>query len=263
MKKTNDAKEFLISVKNKFFGFARKNSVYGAFAAAFVLICTVAILSIPSGEPDESPTPLPTEIVDAMPTVMPSPTSRPTQTARPTSNPTPTNMPMPTLAPLPTELPLPTLSPLLPTPTPDVGTSGGNETEFSIKLPFDKSTVITEYSNSVPIYSDTLEEWRCHVGLDFKCEPGAEVKSAADGIVYEIVRDDIYGTSVYVQHSDGFYTMYRGIENVVVKPDELIRQGQSIGTAANAIPYEAHMPTHIHFELIKNGLSADPFSFAK
>lgn len=258
MKKTDDETKFIKSKKTRFAEFISKNSVYGIFAVVLIAICTIALVSLPkSGHQNTDASPTPPQISDA--------DSTPNPTRRPPSSPIPT-------APAPTKAPDNT--PDIPDPTPNTPSSSddpgdstdvGNkpETSFSITLPFAKKSVITQYSNETPIYSETLNEWACHVALDFSCNEGDNVPVAANGIVTKVTTDDIYGTSVLVSHEDGFYTLYRGLKEAAVKPDELVAKGQSLGTAAESIPFEAHMPTHIHFEVIKDNLSVNPLSFAK
>ncbi|MBP3347500.1 MAG: M23 family metallopeptidase [Clostridia bacterium] len=263
MKKTDSENKFS-DAATKVWEFMKKNSAYGVFAAVVLTVVTVALISL-SGKPDDVieviPTATPTQNVQLNPTIAPKPTVTPPQKTI-----LPTTPPAITLPPLDDTTPQPTTAP---------GTNGGNgdsgdqnvnqdvSKTFSIVLPFSKKTVITGYSNETPIYSETLHEWACHVGLDFSCKENDAVTAAANGIVTKITEDSVYGISVLVSHSDDFFTLYRGLGEVNVTLDELISQGQSIGSAAGSIPFEAHMPTHIHFELIKDGLSVDPLSFVK
>ena len=257
MKKTDDETKFIKSKKTKFAEFISKNSVYGIFAVVLIAICAITLLSLPRSPKDNGDEPDPTQIVDADPTVRPTNNPRPSATLKPPVPATPTPGQVAENTPLPP-----------PTPTP--GNQGGisevnNEpkTGFSIILPFAKSTIITPYSNDTPIYSDTLQEWSCHVGIDFSCSTNDIVPAAANGIVVSVSTDDIYGTSVLIEHEDNFYTLYRGLKEAAVKADELVAEGQSLGTASENIPFEAHIPTHIHFEVIKDNLSVNPLSFAK
>lgn len=252
MKKTDDETKFIKSKKTKFAEFISKNSVYGIFAVVLIAICAITILSLPHSDPD-NPAPAPSEAAEAIPTEKPHNSDKPNPTQKPNNPATPTPGKVAENTPAP-----------VPTPTPgstDVDSQPKNE--FSVVLPFAGQTVITKYSNEEAVYSDTLNEWSCHVGLDFSCNKGDAVPVAANGIVVSITEDDIYGTSVLVKHTGEFYTLYRGLEKASVKKDELIAQGQSLGTVAETLPFEAHMPTHIHFEVIKDSLSVNPYSFAK
>ncbi len=255
-------------IKTKLLDFMTKNSAYLIFGAVMLTVITITAASLTSKPDDDDPIAekTPPAIVQSSPTQRPNKTQTPNKTQMP-------NTPKPSVTPGQT-IPTVTLPPATPEVTPglnpdngdgslDVGGDNTATKTFSIALPFGKKDIITPYSSDTPIYSDTLHEWSCHVGLDFACKENDSVKSAANGIVVQITDDSLYGKSVLVSHSDGFYTLYRGLADVSVTADELVTQGQQIGTAAAAIPFEAHMGTHIHFELIKDDISIDPNKFAQ
>ena len=43
-----------------------------------------------------------------------------------------------------------------------------------------------------------------------------------------------------------------------VKVGEEVKQGQSIGTVGNTATFEIADPSHLHFEIIKDGVQQDP-----
>lgn len=254
MKKTDDIKE-------KILDFMAKNSVYIILGAVIVTVITITAVSLFTTPHDD--------VIDAYPspstTVGASislPTKSPNATIKPTKSPNNSTIPS-------TPTPTPGISDIISgTTNPDDNNndkdvSSDTVKTFSIVLPFSKKSVITSFSNEKPVYSQTLDEWACHVGLDFSCKARDEVKSAANGIVKSITEDGVYGKTVTVAHSDGFLTLYRGLDAINVNVDELISEGQVIGTAAEVLPYETHMGTHIHFELIKDGIKVNPLSFVK
>ena len=256
MKKTVD-------IKTKILNFLSKNSTYAIFGAVMLVVVIITSIGIFSTPPDSGDTiPTPSHVAEATPTHV-APTRRPTATPSVTLRPTPENTP---IIPGPTATLTPENTPTVNVPPSDDGSQDVNgevSKTFSIVLPFSKKSVINGYSNEKPVYSATLNEWACHVALDFKCNENDEVKCAANGIVVSITDDSVYGKSVAVEHSEGFITVYRGLKEIQVSKDELLSQGQAIGTAAAMIPFEEHMETHIHFELQKDGLSVDPLTFTK
>lgn len=265
MKKTDNEIQFIKSAKRKFAEFISKNSVYGIFAVVLVAVCAITLFALPHSNNKPTETQTPQGIVDVDPSLRPTPPITNQATITPpqaTITPTPpAHTPGNTPYSPPTETVVP---PSDTTPTPPAhDVNSGNNTKFKLALPFDKKAIITSYSNETPIYSETLHEWACHVGIDFACNKDDEVKAAADGIVVSITTDDLYGTSILVSHTEGFFTLYRGLQSANVTNDELIAEGQIIGTAAESVPFEAHMASHIHFELIKDKLSVNPLSFAK
>ncbi|MBE5819019.1 MAG: M23 family metallopeptidase [Clostridiales bacterium] len=253
MKKTVD-------IKTKILNFLSKNSTYAIFGAVMLVVVIITSIGIFS-TPSDDPTPSPSHIAEATPTYV-APTRRPTVTPSVTLRPTPENTP---IIPGPSATLTPENTPTVNDPPSDGSQDVNGEVSktFSIVLPFSKKSVINGYSNEKPVYSATLNEWACHVALDLKCNENDAVNCAANGIVISITEDSVYGKSVTVEHSEGFVTVYRGLKEVMVSKDELLSQGQALGTAASTIPFEEHMETHIHFELQKDGLCVDPLTFTK
>ncbi len=250
MKRTDD-------IKTKILDFMAKNSVYIILGAVLVTVITITAISLKAPHDD---------VIDARPSPSRSAELRPSATA-PSATKEPQKTPGSSVA-----LPTPTPTPDVPDIGPGINPDDGKDDKdvitdtvktFTIALPFPKKSVITSYSNEKPVYSQTLDEWACHVGLDFSCKANDQVTSAANGIVKSITDDGVYGKTVTVSHTEGFVTLYRGLESINVSVDELIAEGQLIGTAAEVLPYEAHMGTHIHFELIKDGIRVNPLSFVK
>ncbi len=267
MKKNDDEKNLINNVKEKILEFLSKYSAYGVFAVVLIITAIITIISLPKKDNSvaTTPTPKPSEMISVIPS--PSQAPLPSHTAPATSQPN-IPSPSPSIPVYPSVEPTPTAAPSE-TPggnigdDPSQGVVGGNENKFSIALPFDKKSIITKFSDSELTYSETLDEWSCHAALDFACNKGDEVKSAANGIVVRVENDGVHRVSILVCHENDFYTFYSGLESASVKADELIAQGQVIGTAAENIPFEEHMPTHIHFELIKDNYRIDPLSFSK
>ncbi len=254
MKKTENGSYFKNPKFKKITDFMSKYSVYGVFALMLIAVIALTLLSLPSDKGSADSTPAPTRTVDKLPEGTAEPSTK--ATVRPTVQ--------PTVSPdiVPEKTPVPSESPVIPPNEGDITDVRKDlSTDFRISLPFDKKKIITKYSDDTPVYSETLNEWACHVGIDFECLAGENVPAAANGVVKEISEDDIYGISVLIEHQDGFTTLYRGLETVSVKQDELVAKNQNIGTALSSLPYEAHLPAHIHFEVQKNGLSVNPMSF--
>lgn len=121
-----------------------------------------------------------------------------------------------------------------------------------------------EYAKDNLVYSETLEEWTTHLGIDIKAEKTTIVKSAADGKIKSIKNDPRYGLSVIIEHQDGYETLYANLlSSEFVQVGEEVKQGQSIGTVGNTATFEIVDETHLHFEITKNGESVDPTGLIK
>ncbi|MEJ8851062.1 murein hydrolase activator EnvC family protein [Variovorax rhizosphaerae] len=92
-------------------------------------------------------------------------------------------------------------------------------------------------------------------GLDIAGVAGEPVLASRDGRVV-LVSSALpeYGTMVVVKHDDTFITAYAHVGKVLVKEDEVVRQGQQIAemgsTGTNRVK--------LHFEIRKQGVAQDP-----
>lgn len=135
--------------------------------------------------------------------------------------------------------------------------------EVSFIKPID-GEIAKQYAKDNLLYSQTLEEWTTHLGIDIKADKATVVKASADGKVKSIKNDPRYGLSVIVEHEDGYETLYSNLlTSEFVEVGETIKQGQSIGTVGNTAPFEILDDAHLHFEISKNGEVLDPNQFIK
>jgi len=129
---------------------------------------------------------------------------------------------------------------------------------LSFIIPCDGS-VIKDFSGSTPVFSETLQDWRTHSGIDYSTKDHANVFAAADGVVDDVYTDELMGVSILIKHDDGVYTLYQGLmENTKVLQRMEVKQGDVIGkTGITAIEEETE-GCHLHFELIIDGKQVDP-----
>ena len=121
-----------------------------------------------------------------------------------------------------------------------------------------------EFSVENLIYSETLEEWTIHQGIDIQADRTTVVKAAEDGTVVAIKNDPRYGLPVIIEHENGFKTIYSNLLTTeFVSEDEKIEKGQSIGTIGNSAVFEISDEPHLHFEMLKDGEYVDPTLYLK
>ena len=121
-----------------------------------------------------------------------------------------------------------------------------------------------EYAKDKLVYSETLKEWVTHTGIDIKAEKTTVVKAAEEGTVTAIKNDPRYGTTVIIEHSDGYETRYANLLTAeFVAVGEKITKGQTIGTIGDTGAFEILDEPHLHFEILKNGEYEDPTSVIK
>ncbi len=109
------------------------------------------------------------------------------------------------------------------------------------------------------IYSETLDEWTGHKGIDILAEEGSQVVAALSGKVQEVYNDQLWGTVIILDHGNGIMTKYANLstENMVQEGVQ-VNKGEVIGKVGRTASIEMMMEPHIHFEVIKDGMSVDP-----
>ena len=135
--------------------------------------------------------------------------------------------------------------------------------ELSFQKPVE-GDVVREYAKDNLIYSNTLEEWTTHLGIDIKADKTTVVKSAEAGTVKSIKNDPRYGLTVVVEHADNFQTVYSNLlTSEFVVEGETIEKGQAIGTVGNTAVFEIADEPHLHFEILKDNVQVDPSIYIK
>lgn len=112
------------------------------------------------------------------------------------------------------------------------------------------------YSNGQPAYSETMGDWRVHNGTDFVGEKGKPVKALADGTVFSVEQDPMWGTVICIDHGLDVISRYCGVSPSVTV-GTAVKVGDTIGNLSD-IPCESSQPSHLHLELTVDGQSADP-----
>lgn len=160
-----------------------------------------------------------------------------------------------------------------PTDTTSETNSGSTNTveekpkEEKVELSFEKPVegdIVREFAVENLVYSDTLQEWTTHTGIDIKADKTTVVKSAEAGIVKTIKNDPRYGLTVIVEHADGFQTVYSNLlTSEFVVEGEKVEKGQSLGTVGNTAAFEIADEAHLHFEILKDSVQVDPSGYLK
>lgn len=114
------------------------------------------------------------------------------------------------------------------------------------------------------VYSNTLQEWVTHRGLDIKAEKKTEVKASKSGTIKSIKNDPRYGTSITIEHDGGFTTVYSCLLSTAdLTEGESVEQGQVIGNVGNSGVFEVSDGMHLHFEILKDGEYVNPDIYIK
>ena len=119
--------------------------------------------------------------------------------------------------------------------------------------------IVKEYAKDNLIYSNTLQEWTTHTGIDIKADKTTVVKSAEEGTVKSIKNDPRYGLTIVIEHDEQYQTIYSNLlTSEFVVEGEKVEKGQAIGTVGNTAVFEIADEPHLHFEIWKDSLPIDP-----
>ncbi|MBX2916448.1 MAG: M23 family metallopeptidase [Cyclobacteriaceae bacterium] len=100
-----------------------------------------------------------------------------------------------------------------------------------------------------------------HDGVDIATPRGSAVVATAPGRVLITKKSDLvagYGNYLEIDHGNGYITRYAHLEDIAVRTGQKIEKGQviaAIGSTGGSIA------PHLHYEVIKNGVSLDPIKF--
>ena len=134
------------------------------------------------------------------------------------------------------------------------------EPEAMLALPV-SGQLFKGHDATLQVYSNTMGDYRVHLGIDIATAPEAPVLAAADGKVEKIWEDALMGTCVALTHGEDTVTVYKNLakdvaEGITVGAE--IKKGQQIGNVGDTAVIEMADEPHLHFEMTVGGLSVDP-----
>ncbi len=119
-------------------------------------------------------------------------------------------------------------------------------------------------SLETPVFSQTMEDFRTHPGVDLYCPVGTDVLCVADGAVLEVWDDPLMGMSIFVEHSGGAVSVYKGLSDTVpegIVAGAQVKRGQVIASSGDTALIEIAQDSHLHLELMVNGERVDPCDY--
>lgn len=131
-----------------------------------------------------------------------------------------------------------------------------DKVEISKKY-YDNNSSNEEKQNSLIYYNDTYVQ---NSGILYKSEEKFDVTSILDGSVIDVKKDDILGNIVEIKHSKNLISTYEGLSTVNVKKNQLIKQGDIVGTSGK-LELGEPLENALHFELIDNGKYVNPLDY--
>ena len=119
-------------------------------------------------------------------------------------------------------------------------------------------SITKDYSMGVPVFSQTMNDYRTHNGVDFTGIRGENVKTTGDGTVVSVTKDAIWGNTVTIDHHNGVVSAISGLaDEALISTGTEVYTGTIIGTVGE-IPVESADNPHVHLEMRVNGQLVDP-----
>ena len=129
-----------------------------------------------------------------------------------------------------------------------------NESVKVVKNYYDYQADNASQEESILYYGDTYMQ---NSGVDYASDAEFEVVSILDGVITEIVDDEIMGKTVKIKHSNDLVSVYQSMGTVDFKVNDNVGQGAIIGVSGeNNISRD--LGNHLHFELYYKGNVVNP-----
>lgn len=125
-----------------------------------------------------------------------------------------------------------------------------------------KGEIERQYAVETLAYDVTMKDWRTHDGVDVLADKGTVVRAASDGTVESITQDDLYGTTVTIDHGNGLKSTYSNLaDKPTVKQGDSVGAGDVIGSVGATALCEVGQGSHVHIAMSKDGNSVDPTKY--
>ena len=86
--------------------------------------------------------------------------------------------------------------------------------------------------------------------------------AAAPGTVLSVDADGRLGTTIVVDHHNGYVTTYASLQpETAVLAGDTVALGDTLGSVGNTSLSEAGLGAHLHFSVVKDGQAVDPMEF--
>ncbi len=136
----------------------------------------------------------------------------------------------------------------------------GTVEEFELSLPA-QGVIAKGHDATIQVWSETMGDYRVHLGLDIATAEDAPVYASADGTVEKIWDDALMGRCVAISHGDEIYTFYKNLDATLeagIEEGAKVTRGQKLGQVGNTAIAELADEPHLHIEMTVNGLATDP-----
>ena len=154
------------------------------------------------------------------------------------------------------------------TTEPSPSAPGDNNDQPSALIPEMSAPVSGKLSKAhsvdVQVFSETMKDYRVHLGIDIHTEANAQVFAVADGKVSEIWQDPMMGWCIALSHSGECVTVYKNLAKDLAEgliEGIAVKKGQLLGQVGDTALMEIADEPHLHMEMTVKGLQVDPMDY--
>ena len=155
-----------------------------------------------------------------------------------------------------------TITKLPPVVTEDPSSNVGSKLpSFSLPVSGKLSAV---HDSELQVFSQTMNDYRVHLGVDILTNESAPVYAAADGTVMQIWEDVRMGQCIAIKHSGDAVSIYKNLSKELpngIIEGATVRAGQQIASVGSTAMVEIAEEPHLHFEMTVGGLAVDPLEY--
>ncbi len=140
---------------------------------------------------------------------------------------------------------------------------GGNPSDAPYELPV-SGKLLKGHDSTIQVYSNTMGDYRIHLGLDIATAAEAPVYAVADGKVEQVWEDAMMGNCVAVAHENDTVSIYKNLAAELaggIAVGSTVKKGQQLGQVGDTAVVEMAEEPHLHFEMTVGGISVDPLDY--
>ncbi len=118
-----------------------------------------------------------------------------------------------------------------------------------------KGRVLSRFGMQTNAVTGTVTE---NPGIDIAADEGAEVIAVQAGVCTRITYLRGFGTTMLIDHGDGFYTVYAHLGDLMVSEGEEVEAGRVLGAVA---PERLAGQSRVHFQVWRQRQKEDPLNW--
>ena len=102
------------------------------------------------------------------------------------------------------------------------------------------------------VFSETMGDYRVHLGVDILSAENSPVYATADGTVTQIWEDVRMGHCIAIQHSGNAVSIYKNLAEELpegIVEGASVKSGQQIASVGSSAMVEIADEPHLHFEI--------------